>query len=61
MKIYRITKNARYAKGYGGAFKQFRKLVRSSPDSNISRVSARKLKYIWVGTFVDLTSLKYFA
>lgn len=61
MKIYRITKNARYAKGYGGAFKNFKRLVRSSPDSNIKRVSARKLKQIWVDTFIDLTSLKYFS
>lgn len=61
MKIKRITKNARYAKGYGGTFRKFKSLVRSSPDSNIKRVSARKLKQIWVDTFVDLTSLKYFA
>lgn len=61
MKIFRITKNARYAKGYGGTFRKFKRLVRSSPDNNIKRISARKLKQIWVDTFIDVSSLKYFA
>lgn len=61
MKIKRITKNACYAKGYGGSFRTFKRLVRSSPDNNIKRINARKLKQIWVNTLLDLTSLKYFA
>lgn len=61
MKIQRITKNARYARGYGASYRKFKSLVRSSPDENIKRVAARKLKAIWSGVYIDLTSLKYFA
>lgn len=47
MKIKRVVKNATYAKCYGCSWRKFKKLVRSSPDENISRISARKLKDLW--------------
>lgn len=48
MKLKRIRKNATYAAGYGCSFRRFKKLVRSSPDSNISRIPARRLKSLWL-------------
>ena len=47
MKIKRVVKNAMYAKCYGCSWRKFKKLVRSSPDGNISRIPARKLKSLW--------------
>lgn len=47
MKIKRIVKNAVYAKCYGCSWRKFKKLVRSAPDGNISRIPARKLKDLW--------------
>lgn len=48
MKLNRIIKNARYAAGYDCSYRKFKKLVRSSPDCNINRVAARKLKQVWL-------------
>lgn len=47
MKIKRVVKNATYAKLYGCSWRKFKKLVRSSPDGNISRIPARNLKDLW--------------
>lgn len=47
MKIKRVVKDAMYAKCYGCSWRKFKKLVRYSPDENISRIPARKLKALW--------------
>lgn len=47
MKIKRVVKNATLVKCYGCSWRKFKKLVRSSPDENISRIPARKLKALW--------------
>lgn len=46
MKLKRIKKNALYSLAYGCSVKKFMKIVRSSPDGNIKRIPARKLKQL---------------
>lgn len=49
MKTIRVIKGMYTIKAYGGSFKFFKKLVKSSPDSNYGKhAPARKLKQLWV-------------
>lgn len=54
MKLKRIKKNAIMLFAYGASFRQFKKQVRASPDDNIKRLPARKLKQIANETLEEL-------